>query len=123
MAGLPEKRGLLVAGDAAYRNFPPKPLARGRAEIIGAIAHFRQNRGRHAERAEQFLVPALFVDVKQQSAPGVAGVGEVPPAQTPQQKRVNRAERQLARLGAAARAVHRIQNPGDFRRGKIRVQQ
>ena len=41
------------------------------------VVHVRQQRARHTEQLEQFVVPAAGVDVVEQRARGVAGVGDV----------------------------------------------
>ena len=59
-----------------------------------------------AEQGQQFYVPVLPVDVEQQRAGGIGGIGRMRATlgQPPQQERVHRAERQLAPFGAGADA-------------------
>ena len=56
--------------------------------------------------AAQLFVPLAAADIEQQRARGIAGVGRVHLAagQPPQQKRIDGAEGEPARLAAAARA-------------------
>ena len=100
-------------------------IGRGRAEVPGAVAHLRQQRRRHAEQLAQVRVPASAADVEQQRARGIGRVGGVQLAagQPPQQEAVDGAERELALLGRGARAVDVVEQPGDFRRREIRIEQ
>ena len=101
-AGLADGRGLLVAGDAADRDRAAEQGRRGRAELGGAILHLGQHRARHAAGSPAARRPSAGVDVEQQRARGVGGVGGVHLAagQPPEQEAVDGAERELAALGA-----------------------
>ncbi len=75
------------------------------------------------KRLIEIVVPRAGVDVEQQRARGVGGVGGVHAAagEPPQQIAVDGAEQQLAALGAFARARHVIEDPGDFGAREIRI--
>ena len=64
------------------------------------------------------------MNVVEAGAAGVGGVSDMHPAacQPPDQKAVDGAETQFAGGGAIARAVHLVENPGQFRRGEIGVE-
>ena len=87
------------------------------------ILDLRQHRARHAQELQQFVVPLAGVDVEQQRARGIGGVGGVHLAagQPPQQVAVDGAEQQFAALGALARAGHVIEQPGDLGAGEIGI--
>ena len=89
----------------------------------GGVLHLRQHRARHAQDLQQFVVPLPGVDVEQQRARGVGGVGgmHLAAGEPPQQIAIDGAEHQLAALGARARAGHVIEDPGDFGAGEIGI--
>ena len=64
-------------------------------------------------------------DIEQQRARRIGGVGRVHLAagEVPEQERVDRAERELAGFRRRARAAHVVEQPGDFRRREIRIEQ
>ena len=74
---------------------------------------------------KQFRVPLACMDVQQQRARGIAGVGDVSRAagEFPDQPTVHRAESQLALFGFLARPGNVVQNPAHFGSGKIGIQQ
>ncbi len=76
-AALPDRRRLLVAGDAKNADRAAEQLRRGGAELGRAIEHLRQQRHRHAEQLAQFRVPTAVADVEQQRARRIGGVGRV----------------------------------------------
>ena len=82
-----------------------------------------QHRARHAQEFQEFVVPFAGVDVEQQRARGVGGVGGVHTAsgQPPQQIAIDGAEHQFAAAGAFARARHVVEDPGDFGAGEIGI--
>ena len=123
-AHLPEQRRLLIAGDAAERHRLEAERRRDLAVDLARAAHLRQHAARHAQRAQQLVIPLERVDVEQQRARRVAGVGDVQAAvgELPEQPRVDRAERELAGLGARARAVDVVENPGELRAREVRVE-
>ena len=94
-ARLADQRRLLISGDAADGDRDAEMLGRRLAEFGGAIAHLGQHRARDAEQREQVVVPCARVDVEQQRARGVGGVGDMNLAvgQAPDQKAVDGAER------------------------------
>ena len=86
------------------------------AEFGGGILHLRQHRARHAQELQQFIVPLAGVDVEQQRARGVGGVGgmHLAAGEPPQQIAIDGAEHQFAAAGAFARARDVVENPGDL---------
>ena len=90
----------------------------------GGVAHVGQHASGDVEQGQQFVVPLAAVDVEQQGAGGVGGVGCVDGAfgQAPEQEAVDGAERQVACFGGGAGAVDGIEQPGDLGGGEIRVQ-
>ena len=100
-AALPDRRRLLVAGHAENADGRAEQVGRGRAELAGAVAHLRQQRGRHAEqRGTGPSSHCAAADVEQQRARGIGGVGRVHLAagEPPQQEAVDRAEGEPARF-------------------------
>ncbi len=87
------------------------------------ILDLRQHRARHPQQFQEVVVPLPGVDIEQQRARGVGGVGGVDLAagQPPQQVAIDGAEQQLATFGAGARIGHVIEQPRDFGAGKIRI--
>ena len=122
-AGLADGRGLLVAGDAGDCDRTAKQARVAVTEFGGGVLHLGQHRARHAQQLQEFVVPLAGVDVEQQRARGVGGVGGVHLAagQPPQQIAIDGAEHQFAAAGAFARARHLVENPGDFRSGEIGI--
>ena len=94
------------------------------AEIGGGVLHLGQHRARHAQHLQQLVVPCAGVDVEQQRARGVGGVGGVHLAagEPPQQIAIDGAEDQFAALGARARAGHVVEDPGDLGAGEIGIE-
>ena len=124
-AALPDRRRLLVAGDAEHADGAAEQLRRGDAEFAGAVAHLRQHCHRHAEQFAKAGVPGAPADVEQRGARRVGGVGRVHLAagQPPQKECVDGAEGELAGLRRGARAGHIVEQPGDLAGGKIRIEQ
>ena len=122
-AGLADGRGLLVAGDAGDRDAAAEEIRHAVAEGGGGILHLGQHGARHAQDFQQLVVPLAVVDVEQQRARGVGGVGRVRLAagEPPQQVAIDRAEQQLASLGALSRAGDLVEDPGDFGAGEIGI--
>ena len=65
------------------------------------------------------------IDIEQQRARGIGGVGCVHLAagQPPEQKTVDGAESEPAGLGERARAFHMLEQPGDLGGGEIGIEQ
>ena len=121
---LPEKRGLLVARQRGDRDRHRYLRAVGRA-VYGARGYdFGQHRARDVEQVEQFVVPVEGVDVEEHRARGVRDVGDVePPARKPPcEPRIDRAETEFAPLGARACAGYVVENPADFGRREVGVE-
>ena len=120
-AGLPEERGLLIAGDAAHGNGESGSRIRvGDPEAATARAHFRQAALRHAERLAELARPGQLTDVVEQRAARVRRVGGVHPTagEPVQDPRVDRAEREV-RPGLDAAFP---QQPGELRGREVRVE-
>ena len=88
----------------------------GHAEIVGIVLDLRQHGARHVEQREQLVVPVAGLDVVEQRAAGIGGVGGVQLAagQPPDQVGVDRAEGEFAALGPLARARHVVEDPVDL---------
>jgi hypothetical protein len=123
-AGLADGRRLLVAGDAAYRDRAAEQLGHGRAVERGAVLDLRQHRSRHIEDRQELVVEASGVNVEQQGARGVGGVGGVDLAagEAPDREAVDRAEAQFAACRAFPGAGDRVEHPGRLGAGEIGVE-
>jgi hypothetical protein len=121
--GLADRRRLLVAGNRGDRDGGTEEAGISAAEIAVGVAHFRQQRARDAERVKQIVVPGEAPQVEQHRARGVGDIGCMQPAagQPPQQERIDRAERDFPGAGALGEPGWRIEQPTDFRRGEVRV--
>ena len=112
-AALPEGGGLLVAGNAAERDGPPKGR-RVRLAVDGAGgADFRQHGAWDAQPSQQRLIPIQGMDVEQHGARGIRDVREMqaPTGQAPEQEGIDGAEGQLAAFGARPRLGYMLQQP------------
>ena len=74
-AGLADQSGLLVAGDAS--DVDRRAECRGGAEHASGIADVRQHGAGNVEQRQQFVIPGTTMDVEQQRARCVGGVGRV----------------------------------------------
>ncbi len=112
-----DQRGLLIARDARDWNFRAKHARVRHAEQTGRGTNIWQHSHRHVQQAAQFLSPPRRLKAEQHRARSVRYIRCVnaPAGQAPQQKRVNRAERQGALLSPRAGALDMIQNPGGLR--------
>jgi hypothetical protein len=124
-AALPHQRRLLVAGHPADRQGPAQDVRRHLAVVGRAVQHRGQQRARYVDQGQHLVRPVLRLDVEQQGARGVGGVGDVRalPRQPPDDPGVDRAAQQLARLGPPPRAGDLVQDPGDLGPREIRIQQ
>ena len=123
-AGLAEERGLLVAGDP--RDGEPvgqEPDAPRAPNLLGASDDLRQDALGDAEERAQLGVPLRAREVHEQRARRVRDVGRVDRAarELAHEEAVDGPERELAPLGARARAAHVVEDPGDLRRAEVRV--
>ena len=102
---------------------PPNRSGVAVAEAGGGILHLGQHRARHARDLQELVVPLAGVDVEQQRARGIGGVGGVHLAagEPPEQIAIDGAEHQLAALGARPRAGDVVQDPGDLGAGEIGI--
>ncbi len=123
-AGLADGRGLLVAGDAGDRDRRRRTVP-ARCRRTCAEESFTSG---SIERGTRSIFSSSSshcagVDIEQQRARGVGGVGGVHLAagQPPQQIAIDGAEHQFAALGARARAGHVIEHPGDLGAGEIGI--
>ena len=105
------------------RSAPPNRSGVALAELGGGILHLRQHRARHARIFSSSSSHCAGVDVEQQRARGVGGVGGVHLAagEPPEQIAIDGAEHQLAALGACARAGDVVEDPGDLGAGEIGI--
>ncbi len=103
----------------------PKRSASGDAEIGGAIAHLGQHLHRDVEQVADVGSPAALVDVVEQRARGVGGVGDVRLAagQLPDQPAVDGAEQQLAVSAPRPCAVDVVEDPFQLGAGEIGIEQ
>ena len=103
---------------------PRTPLV-GDAELGGAVLHLGQHRAGDIEHGEERVVPFAPVDVEEQRARGIGGVGDVDAAagQPPDQIRIDRAEAQIAAHRFRAGAFHVIEQPGELGAGEIGIEQ
>ena len=122
-AGLADGGGLLVAGDARDHDAAAEQFRHAVAEAVRRVLYLRQHRTRHAQDFQQLVIPLALVDVEQQRARGIGGIGGVRFAagQPPQQIAIDGAEHQLAPLGAFAGAGHVIQDPRHLGAGEIGI--
>ena len=96
----------------------------GHADLARAVAYLRQQGARYPQGLEQGIVPPLGVDVEEQGARGVGGVGHVhlPTAEPPDQEAVDGAEGEPALLRALAGAGHVVEDPGHLGAREVGIQ-
>ena len=89
------------------------------------LVHLGQQRARHAEQAQQIVVPRALGDVVEQRAAGVGGVGGMHAAagEPPDEKAVDGAEGEVAGLRQRAGAGHVVEQPGDLGGGEVGIEQ
>ena len=123
-AGLTDGGGLLVAGDAGDRDSSRRTV---RARLAPNWCEESFTSG-SIERGTRRIFRSSSshcagVDVEQQRARGVGGVGRVHLAagQPPQQIAIDGAEHQLAALGPRPRAGDVVEDPGHFGAGEIGI--
>jgi hypothetical protein len=114
----------LIARDAGDGQLDTEDVLARDAEIRRAVAHLGQTAQRNVEQLAQLAVPTAGANVEQRRAARVGDIGRVHPAagQAPDEKAVDRPERQLARLRGGARSRHPIQDPLELRRGEIGIE-
>jgi hypothetical protein len=97
-AGLAEGGGLLVADEGADGQGGAEQVGFRVAMVAAAGVNFWQQFTRDVEQLQEFVVPVAAVQVVEQGAGGVAGVGSVlaPVGEFPQQPAVDGAKGQLA---------------------------
>jgi hypothetical protein len=115
-AGLPEQGGLLVSCQPGDGHGRTQQGRLGLAQHPAGRHDLGQHGGRDVEQAQQGRVPAQSLQVEQQGARGVAGIGGMdPPArQLPDQPAVHGAEGQFAPVGARPCARHLVQQPREL---------
>ncbi len=120
---LAERGGLLVAGQAGNRNGLAQPLRVGLAQHAAGRHHRGQQAGRNIEQFQQRVVPLQSVDVEQQRARSVAGVGGVyfAAGELPDQPGVDGAKGQLTTFGPGAGAGHVVKQPLQLGTGEVRI--
>ena len=109
-ASLPKRGRLLVARHAGDGNGRAQQCRIRQPQFAARRHDLRQHAGRHIEEPQERIIPSQRMDVEQQGARGIARIGGVhtPAGQLPQQPTVNRAKRQLPRLGPLACAGHMV---------------
>src|SRR5262249_49613870 len=123
-AALAEERRLLIAGDAGDRDRRAEHVGRRLAERAARGQDGREDVRGHVEEAEERRIPGLRVDVEEERARRVGGIGRVPPAagELPEEPGVDRAEAELAGRRPLARAADVVEHPADLRAGEVRVE-
>ena len=122
---LAEQRGLLVSGDAGDGDaFESLYAGDGRVDLTRG-AHVRHHREWNLEQVEKLAVPRAGMNIEEHGAGGIADVGgmEFALRQFPDQPGIHGTEGEFAGLGEGAGAGDVIEDPGDFRRGEIGVDQ
>ena len=124
-AGLPDRRRLLVACDSRDGEGVPEDFHRRGPEIGGTVPHFGKHALRHIEEPQQGFVPRLRVDVEEQGARRIGGVGGVDGSagEAPDEEGVDGAEREIARHGACARTIDVVEDPCDLAGGETGIEQ
>ena len=117
-AGLPDERGVLVPerrgdGDAGDRR-PGLPVGLRRRPDL------REHAAGTPIASSSSGSQSSVSQVHQQRPAGVGHVGDVAAAQVPDQPRVDRAEQNLAGLGALAQSRDPIEQPADLRAREVR---
>ena len=99
-AGLTHSGRLLVPGHAGDGNIATEQFRRGDAERAAIVVHLGQEFAGDMKELEQVPVPRLRVDVDQQGARRIGGVGGVdaPACEAPQQETVHGAECEFSTL-------------------------
>jgi hypothetical protein len=122
---LANRRRLLVPGNASDPDGRAKNVWRRHAEIASAIAHVRQHGTRHPEDPQQIVIPLAGMDIVEQRARGIGGVGGMGLAsgQAPQKETVDGPEQQLAGLRLGAGTRYHIEDPADLGSGEVRIEQ
>ena len=100
-------------------------LRAGHAKFGGAVANLGQDCSRHLKELAKFRAPGVGMNVEQQRARCIGGIGRVHLAagQAPEQKAIDGAEGEFATLGQIARAGHMVEQPGNLGGREIRVRQ
>ena len=113
---------MLVARHGRHGNGAAQNLRAQVAHHMGAVHHLGQHGPGDVQHGEQFVVPALGMDIEQHGAPGVGGVGHMGTAfhQIPAQEAVHRAEAQFAPLRPLVQ-VQRVQQIGQLGAAEVGV--
>src|SRR6267378_8091044 len=79
--------------------------------------------GWHAQQIQQLRIPLTHVDVVEERARSIRGVGDVRAVagEMPDEPGIDGAEGELAALGARSRAGNMVQEPGDLGAAEIRI--
>ena len=123
-ATLADEGRVLIAGDAADRQRDPEDRSVHGAEVRRAIAHRRQNRGRHVEYRAEVIAPGLGVNVEQHRAGRIGRIGAVVLArgEPPQEKRIDGAEGEVAGVRAGTGTRHMVEQPRQLGGREVRVE-
>ena len=125
-AHLAHERRLLVARNAGDDELLQTERGADFSVDFAGTADFGQQARGNAEQLQHFFIPFSRMNVVEQCARGVARVGHVhriAAGHFPKQPRVDGAKEQFAGFGAFANAGHVVEDPRDFRRGEISVEQ
>ena len=120
----PEGGGLLVSSDAGDRDRRAKELAVSLAKDTARVPDLGEHLAWDVQDREQLLVPLLAMDVEEQRATGVRGVGRVhpPPGQPPEQEGIDGPGENLASRRAASQSAVPVEQVLELGAGKIRIE-
>ena len=101
-AGLSKSGGLLIAGNTGNRNAAIEPLFFAFTHHFATGAYARQQLARNVEQGKQLVVPFAGMNVEQQGARSVAGIGDMGVAirQFPYQPAIDGAKGEFATFGS-----------------------
>ena len=123
-AGLAEGRRLLVTRVAGHADGASEERGVGLSVDLARALDLGQHAPRDAEEGEQLVVPGHLVDVEQEGAAGVAGIGGVDAAarEAPEEEAVHRPEQHVPLRRARAQPGDRVEQVLDLRAREVGVQ-
>ncbi len=123
-APLPDRGGLLVAGEAAYRDRRAEPLSIALRQPAVRIDHPGKRRARHPEQFAQILVELVSVEREQQRSTCIARVGKMRSArQFVDQPAFDRAEGEGSGPRRRPHRIFVVEHPAHLRAREIGVEQ